>query len=52
MKSNLDIGKEKKEAIRIALELCYDNKIVQKIDAAKSEYEIYRILKQARLDNE
>ena len=43
---------EKKDAIDIATELCYSEEVKRKIAQAKSVYEIGRILKQARLDQE
>lgn len=43
---------EKKDAINIATELCYSEEVKRKIAQAKSVYEISRILKQARLDQE
>lgn len=49
-KNNLDA--EKKDAIDIATELCYSEEVKRKIAQAKSVYEIGRILKQARLDQE
>lgn len=49
-KSCLDA--EKKDAIDIATELCYSEEVKRKIAQAKSVYEIGRILKQARLDQE
>lgn len=48
--SNLDA--EKKDAIDIATELCYSEEVKKKLAQAKSVYEIGRILKQARLDQE
>lgn len=42
----------KKDAIDIATELCYSEEVKRKIAQAKSVYEIGRILKQARLDQE
>lgn len=41
-----------KDAIDIATELCYSEEVKRKIAQAKSVYEIGRILKQARLDQE
>lgn len=43
---------EKKDAIDIATKLCYSEEVKRKIAQAKSVYEIGRILKQARLDQE
>lgn len=43
---------EKKDAINIATELCYGEEVKRKISQAKPVYEIGRILKQARLDQE
>lgn len=43
---------EKKDSIDIATELCYSEEVKRKIAQAKSVYEIGRILKQARLDQE
>lgn len=43
---------EKKDAIDIVTELCYSEEVKRKIAQAKSVYEIGRILKQARLDQE
>lgn len=42
----------KRDAIDIATELCYSEEVKRKITQAKSVYEIGRILKQARLDQE
>lgn len=49
-KTILDV--EKKDEIDIATELCYSEEVKRKILQAKSVYEIGRILKQARLDQE
>ena len=46
------LAAEKKDAIDIATELCYSEEVKRKIAQAKSVYEIGRILKQARLDQE
>ena len=43
---------EKKDAIDISTELCYSEEVKKKLSQAKSVYEIGRILKQARLDQE
>lgn len=43
---------EKKQAAKIASQLRYGDEVIRKIINAESEYEIDRILKQARLDNE
>lgn len=43
---------EKKDAIDIATELCYSEEVKKKLAQAKSVYEIGRILKQARLNQE
>lgn len=50
--SNTNLDAEKKDAIDIATELCYSEEVKRKIAQAKSVYEIGRILKQARLDQE
>lgn len=42
------MGKLKYDAIRIAKQLCYKAEIISRIQNAKSESEIYRILKTAR----
>lgn len=49
---NTNLDTEKKDAIDIATELCYSEEVKRKIAQAKSVYEIGRILKQARLDQE
>lgn len=48
----MNLDAEKKDAIDIATELCYSEEVKRKIAQAKSVYEIGRILKQARLDQE
>ena len=52
MKATTILDAEKKDAIDIATELCYSEEVKRKIAQAKSVYEIGRILKQARLDQE
>ena len=52
MKVKTILDAEKKDAIDIATELCYSEEVKRKIAQAKSVYEIGRILKQARLDQE
>ena len=52
MKVKTILDAEKKDAIDIATELCYGEEVKRKIAQAKSVYEISRILKQARLDQE
>lgn len=52
MKAKTILDAEKKDAIDIATELCYSEEFKRKIAQAKSVYEIGRILKQARLDQE
>lgn len=53
MKAKTILDTEKKDAIDIATELCcYSEEVKRKIAQAKSVYEIGRILKQARLDQE
>ena len=52
MKTKTILDAEKKDAIDIAMELCYSEAVKRKIAQAKSVYEIDRILKQARLDQE
>lgn len=42
------MGKEKNDAIRIAKQLCYKAEIISRIQNAKSESEITRLLKTAR----
>lgn len=42
------MGKAKYDAIRIAKQLCYKTEIISRIQSAKSESEITRILKTAR----
>lgn len=42
------MGKARYDAIRIAKELCYSKKVIEKIKVAKSESEITRILHTAR----
>lgn len=49
---NTNLDAEKKDSIDIATELCYSEEVKRKIAQAKSVYEIGRILKQARLDQE
>lgn len=51
-KAKTILDAEKKDAIDIATELCYSEEVKRKIAQAKSVYEIGRILKQARLDQE
>ena len=43
---------KKKDAIDITTELCYSEEVKKKLSQTKSVYEIGRILKQARLDQE
>lgn len=52
MKVKTILDAKKKDAIDIATELCYSEEVKRKISQAKSVYEIGRILKQARLDQE
>lgn len=52
MKAKTILDAEKKDAIDIATELCYSEEVKRKIAQAKSVYEIGRILKQARLNQE
>ena len=52
MKAKTILDAEKKDAITIATELCYSEEVRRKIAQAKSVYEISRILKQARLNQE
>jgi regulator of replication initiation timing len=52
MKAKTILDTEKKDAIDIATELCYSEEVKKKLTQAKSVYEIGRILKQARLDQE
>lgn len=52
MKAKTIIDTEKKDAIGIATGLCYSEEVKKKLTQAKSVYEIGRILKQARLDQE
>lgn len=52
MKAKTILDAEKKDAIDIATELCYSEEVKRKFAQAKSVYEIGRILKQARLDQE
>lgn len=52
LKAKTILDAEKKDAIDIATELCYSEEVKRKIAQAKSVYEIGRILKQARLDQE
>lgn len=52
MKAKTILDTEKKDAIDIATKLCYSEEVKRKIAQAKSVYEIGRILKQARLDQE
>lgn len=52
MKAKTILDAEKKDAIVIATELYYSEEIKRKIAQANSVYEISRILKQARLDQE
>lgn len=42
------MGKLKYDAIRIAKQLCYKADVITRIQNAKTEGEIYRILKTAR----
>lgn len=51
-KNNSCLDAEKKDAIDIATELCYSEEVKKKLAQAKSVYEIGRILKQARLNQE
>ena len=43
-----DFSKEKEIAIEIAEDLCYPHKVIEKLKEAKDEYEIERILHDAR----
>ena len=52
MKTKTILDAEKKDAIDIAMELCYSEAVKRKIAQAKSVYEIGHILKQARLDQD
>lgn len=52
MKAKTILDAEKKDSIDIATELCYSEEVKRKNTQAKSVYEIGRILKQARLDQE
>lgn len=52
MKAKTILDAEKKDAIDIATELCYSEEVKKKLAQAKSVYEIGRILKQARLNQE
>lgn len=52
MKAKTILDAEKKDAIDIATELCYSEEVKRKIAQAKSVYEIGRLLKQARLNQE
>lgn len=52
MKAKTILDAEKTDAIDIATELCYSEEVKRKFAQAKSVYEIGRILKQARLDQE
>lgn len=52
MKAKTILDAEKKDAIDIATELCYSEEVKRKIAQAKSVYEIGRILKLARLNQE
>lgn len=52
MKAKTILDAEKKDAIDIATELCYSEEVKRKIAQAKSVYEIGRILKPARLNQE
>lgn len=52
MKAKTILDAEKKDAIDIATELCYSEEVKRKIAQAKSVYEIDRILKPARLNQE
>lgn len=52
MKAKTNLDAEKKDAIDVATELCYSEEVKRKIAQEKSVYEIGRILKQARLDQE
>ena len=52
LKAKTILDAEKKDAIDIATELCYSEEVKRKIAQAKSVYEIGRILKQARLNQE
>lgn len=51
-KAKTILDAEKKDAIDIATELCYSEEVKKKLAQAKSVYEIGRILKQARLNQE
>lgn len=52
MKAKTILDVEKKDAIDIATELCYSEEVKKKLAQAKSVYEIGRILKQTRLNQE
>ena len=52
MKAKTILDTEKKDAIDIATELCYSEEVKKKLTQAKSVYEIGRILKHVRLDQE
>jgi len=52
MKAKTILDAKKKDAIDIATELCYSEEVKKKLAQAKSVYEIGRILKQARLNQE
>ena len=52
MKAKTILDAEKKDSNDIATELFYSEEVKRKITQEKSVYEIGRILKQARLDQE
>lgn len=52
MKAKTILGCREEDAIDIATELCYSEEVKKKLAQAKSVYEIGRILKQARLNQE
>ena len=52
MKNQNRLEYEKKEALKIANQLYYDEKTKRKISNAKTTFEIDRVLKQARIDQD
>ena len=52
MKAKTILDAEKRDAIDIATEFCYSEEVKKKLSQTKSVYEIGRILKQARLNQE
>ncbi len=50
MRPKMTLDVEKKKAIDIAAQLCYNDDVKKKIEKVKTSYEIDRILKQARLE--